>query len=96
MSREETTEQQTVTTVRCDFCANDMKWQHPKACANKCGRDVCYSCGTDDPTDFGDYIDRFCPPCWALDQRVVYFAYIETADRRREALQDGWREAARN
>ncbi len=94
MSREERTEQQTVTTIRCDFCDNGKSWDRAKACANGCGKDVCHRCGKDDPTDYGDYIDRFCLPCWALEGRAIYFGYITVSDTRRETLRDEWRKAA--
>ncbi len=94
MSREERAmSPRTETIVHCDFCT-EKKWGSPKACANGCGRDVCYSCGTDDPTDSGDYIDRFCPPCWALEGRAIYFGYLKVSDTRRETLRDEWRKAA--
>ena len=95
MSREETTTSvETITTkVLCDFCDNGKSWTHPKACANKCGRDVCHLCGTDDPTDYGDYIDRYCPTCWALEARATYFDHISASENRRDALEDKWREA---
>lgn len=95
MSREERTKQQAVTVVHCDFCTEEKSWGHPKACANGCGQDVCYSCGEDDPTDFGDYVSRYCPPCWALEGRAIYFDYITTSGERGEFLRDKWREAAR-
>ncbi len=97
MSREETTKQETVTTitVRCDFCDNSKPWISAKACANKCGKDVCHRCGTEDPLDFGDYVDIYCPTCWALDEREALFEYHAFSEECREFLQDKWHKAAK-
>ncbi len=97
MSRTESQEQTTTTTVKvlCDFCDNSKTWVTRKACMNKCGKDVCHPCGTDDPLDaFSDHVGIYCPSCWALPGREAYFGYIDESDARREVLEEQWRAEA--
>lgn len=57
-----------LTTRICDICDGDKP---TKRKCHICSRDICEECTVHDTRDTGDYLRRYCRPCWVLGNEYL-------------------------